>query len=399
MEQSRSTSWFQIIIVYLIGLFGMMVVSAAVPALHGIAAEYRPKSPALIGFIMSTPALAAVLTSLFVGSLSDRFGDRRIMVGGGALVVLADLGVTHSPSIGALLGWRAVAGLGYVGVVVSAVAMIARLTSGRRRTSALALWSTVIPASFIAASLYGATVGQSLGWRMVFYAHAVGITAMIAFGLSILPDIAVDRTRATRLTGIGQVLRTPWPFVLGASFAAAAFLQTGFIAALPAHLIRIIGATEAQVHSFTMLAMACNIAGAFLFGILVNRGWRPAVMGVAAALLCAGAGGALILLPTALGDAVVMNCALMFALGILVGMWALLPAVAPSPAHIGATSGLITQVTLLGVLFGPPAALASFATGQQGALLYLGFGALLSLIAWPVWRRSALTSTNARVGH
>ncbi len=35
-------------------------------------------------------------------------------------------------------------------------------------------------------------------------------------------------------------------------------------------------------------------------------------------------------------------------------MWAYVPAVAPSPVSIGATSGLVTQFTLLGVLLSGP---------------------------------------------
>ncbi|NYY80226.1 hypothetical protein DMH27_04345 [Raoultella planticola] len=35
-------------------------------------------------------------------------------------------------------------------------------------------------------------------------------------------------------------------------------------------------------------------------------------------------------------------------------MWALAPIVAPSRDSIGATSGLITQLTLIGVFLGPP---------------------------------------------
>jgi MFS family permease len=386
MVEVASAPWQRIVLIYLIGVFGMLVVSSAVPALGGIAEEFRPPSPATIGWVMSMPALAAAVSSLCVGWLVDRFGDRPMMVIGAILVILGDVGVVTAHGMNALLACRVVGGLGYVCLVVGAVTMITRLTEGRQRTAALALWSTVIPASFILASLYGLAVGPGAGWRMVFVAHAVGTGVLVLIGRVMLPA-PVTVHGAARTTGLAQVLRTPWPFVLGMSFAAAAFLQTGFVASLPGMLESSIGVTVEEVHSFNILAMLCNVAGAFSFGLLYNRGMRPVHMGLGAVAACTVAGSVLVLAPTDLMVAMAMNCLLMAGLGVLVGMWSLLPLVAPSPACMGATSGLITQVTLLGVLFGPPAAFAARFALPHGSMLFLGFGVVLSLIAWPIWRR------------
>lgn len=395
MSGTDSTPWRHIILIYLIGIFGMMVVSAALPALGGIAAEFHPPSPATIGWVMSIPALAAALASLLIGALVDRYGDRHMMLIGGGLVLVGDLGVVSASNLDMLLAWRVAAGLGYVCVVVAAVTMITRLTQGRARTVALALWSTVIPASFIIASLYGAAMGHGTGWRTAFLLHGGGIALLMAMAWAWLADKAPDAPTFSRLSGIGAVLRSPWPYVLGASFAAAAFLQTGFVSTLPRLLAGSIGASEGQVHSFNALAMLCNMIGAFAFGLLYNRGLKPWHMGLGSVLLCALAGLGLLLAPTSLPVAILMNCALMFGLGILVGMWALLPLVTPSPATTGATSGLITQVTLLGVLFGPPAAFKALHSGPGAMLLFLGAALIASLIAWPIWRRPVIVGTIA----
>ena len=42
---------------------------------------------------------------------------------------------------------------------------------------------------------------------------------------------------------------------------------------------------------------------------------------------------------------------------------------APSPQAMGATSGLVTQLTLLGVLFGPPAAFAALSTDSSSGMM------------------------------
>lgn len=399
MSQAEHAPWPRIILIYLFGVFGMMVVSAALPALRGIAAEFHPPSPATIGWVMSIPALAAALASLGIGALVDRFGDRRMMLIGGGLVLVGDLGVVSATGLDMLLAWRVAAGLGYVCMVVGAVTMISRLTSGRARTAALALWSTVIPASFVIASLYGAALGHAVGWRTVFLVHAGGVALLMLLTLACLTGQASAQKGASRLNGIALVLRSPWPYALGASFAAAAFLQTGFVATLPRILASGIGASEGQVHSFNAIAMLCNMVGAFAFGLLYNRGVRPTQMGLGAVLLCGLAGFGLLFAPTSLMLAIMMNCVLMFGLGILVGMWALLPTVTPTPATTGATSGLITQITLLGVLFGPPAAFNALHAGSAAMLLFLAAALAACMIGWPIWRRKSDHAGKVAVAH
>ncbi|WP_260928131.1 MFS transporter [Novosphingobium sp. 9] len=385
----KNLSWFLIVLIYINGLAGMLVVSAALPALPGIGAEFHPQSPALIGLVMSMPALAAATCSLLIGALVDRIGDRTVLVLGCLLVLAGDIGVIASPSIELLLACRVLAGLGYVCMVVAAVTMITRLTFGRTRTAALGLWSTVIPASFIVASIYGAVAGQTLGWRWIFGAHAAFVAILAVLALALLPGREVQLTGPSRLKGLGAVLRTPFPYLLGISFAAAAFLQTGFVATLPHMLGASIGLGKNLAYSFNAAAMLCNVIGAFSFGLVYNRGISARALGFVAVALCALPGALLVMAPGTPALAMLLNCLMMAGLGLLVGMWALMPQVAPSPTCIGATSGLITQITLLGVLFGPPVAFAAGSFGAHGTLIYLLIGVVISLIALPVWQRSA----------
>ena len=179
--------------------------------------------------------------------------------------------------------------------------------------------------------------------------------------------------------------------MLGLSFAANACLQTGVIASLPKMLSRSIGAGESQVHSFNIVAMLINMLGALCVGALLNRGIRALTIGSAGVLLCGFACLGLALVPTGFPEAMAMNCSFMLGCGLLVGLWALLPLVAPSPQTLGATSGLITcQITLVGVLFGTRLR-RLFPRFQKGHMVFFVFVAIslaASLIGLPVWLKA-----------
>ena len=272
MSKSDRSRWLQLLLIYALGIFAVSVISVAVPEVGGIARELHPKSAAVIGWVISMPALVAALGALIIGSLVDRWGDRRVLLAGGVILVAGDVGVVLSHSLPVLLEWRVVGGVGYVCMAVAAVTMMTRLSTGPGRTVALTLWSTVIPASFIVAFIGGSMILIPGQWRTAFGSHAAITSVLLVLGVLFLPARKAGERDFSRTAGIGMVLRSPWPYVLGLSFAANAALQTGVIASLPQLLAHNIGAGEAQVHSFNVLAMLINIAGALSVGTMLNKG-------------------------------------------------------------------------------------------------------------------------------
>lgn len=388
MNDQAVSRWPAIILIYCLSVASAMVVSEGVPALGGIAAEMHPPSPATIGLVMSLPALVVAIGGLAAGWLVDRAGDRRLLLLGGVFLLLGDGGVIASGSIGTLLAWRIVGGVGYLLMAVAAVTMLMRVSAGRARVAALALWSTVIPASFIGAFVAGALL-LGLGWRWVFGIHALVSAVLLLIGLQALPPRAEADIVVSRTAGIVTVLRTPWPYALGISFAAAAFIQTGMIAVLASLLQMRIGATEVQVQSFGIVAMLLNMTGAFSVGMMLNRGVPAWAIGIAGAALTAVCTLLLRIVVADLTTAIVADCALLFGCGLLAGMWALLPRVAPSPQTLGATSGLVTQITLFGVLIGPPAAFTALSFGTFGFVVLIAAMLIGTACAVPVWLRPA----------
>ena len=83
MSKNEGSRWPQILLIYALGIFAVAVISVAVPEVGGIAKEMHPQSPALIGLVISMPALVAALGALIIGSLVDKWGDRQVLFAGG----------------------------------------------------------------------------------------------------------------------------------------------------------------------------------------------------------------------------------------------------------------------------------------------------------------------------
>jgi len=388
MDTSSESNWPKIFLIYAIGVLAAMSVSQAVPVVGMIAREFHPTDPSQLGLIISLPSLVVAIGALAVGWLTDKFGARPVLLVGAAILLAGDIATTLAPSFDLLLASRIVAGVGYTGVAVAAVAMLTRTTAGNRRTAALSLWSSFVPMSFIIPFLTAAPVMMSGQWRWAFDGHAIVLAALALLALLFLPEGRMVSSSGARTAGLSQVLRSPWPYALGISFGAAAFLQSGIVASLAVFLARRYHVSELSVQPYNVGAMVANIAGCLAVGRLLHAK-IPAVWVGFAGIVLAGLGGVLVFATTiGFGNAIAASWLFTFGCGLLVGMWTLLPLVSPSPACVGATSGLVTQLTLLGVLLGSPFAFAAEASlSAIPMLIFIGGSLVVCLAGLPIWLR------------
>ena len=385
-------SWACIILIYIIGVLGATTISQAIPVIGDIARLFH--TGPMTGWVISTPSALVALGALFTGWIVDRVGDKLILLVGCAIVVAGDVGVVLSTSLYPLLAMRIVEGIGYVGISVAAITMMTRITSGARRNIALTLWSSFIPMSFAIPLMLAAPLAGTGQWRWAFTGHAIALALLLLIGVAQLPASSAA-SGASRTAGLGCVLRSPGPYVLGLSFACAAFVQTGIVSTLPHLLSSKYGVTVGIAASVGTLGMVFNTAGCLVVGPMLNRRVPPLAI-AAAGVLCTISGGlALGLSLPSFAAAVVISCVFFLGAGLIVGLWALLPLVAPSRQSLGATSGLVTQVTLWGVLFGPPAAFAAQAGGHwasEGANIVVA-GVTIVVCIWLVVSRFGRAAT------
>ena len=386
-QNQVSAGWGTILIIYMTCVLAAASISQVVPIVGDIARFFHA-SRQQVGWIISLPSALVAFGALLIGWVVDRVGDKPIMLLGIVLLILGDMGVTLVGTMDALLAMRVVEGLGYDLVAVSTVTMIARVTTGKRRTTALTLWSSFIPMSFVIYLMLAGFLAGTGRWRWAFSGHAA---AMLVLGLAAISLPAAGRGAViSRSAGLSTVLRAPACYALGVSFACAAFVQTGVVSTLPETLSSQYGLSVPMAHSVGMFGMLCNIIGCLLMGWLMNRNFPRMALAQVSVVLSALAGIGIYMPGSTAGITVVLALVFFLGSGLVVGLWALLPITAPTPASRGAASGLVTQITLWGVLFGPPAAFAAQAGGGASReMVNIAMALLLcGIMLWIVVRRA-----------
>ena len=166
-----------------IGFFMILVdttiVSVANPA---IKAALDPDSNNLDSVVWVTSAylLAYAVPLLITGRLGDRFGPKNIYLIGLAVFTLASLACGLSPTLGALIAFRAVQGLGAALMTPQTMAVITRTFPPNRRGAAMGLWGATSGVAMLVGPLAGGLLVDGFGWEWIFFINIpVGIIGFV----------------------------------------------------------------------------------------------------------------------------------------------------------------------------------------------------------------------------
>jgi len=391
MSQKQLQMWTPILIAFLAGTIATALVPQTVPILGSIAREFQVDG-ANLGWIVSFPTLVCAVGALAFGVVVDRLGDVRLLLLGMVLVILGDLGVSLAPRLQWLYGARLFQGLGYVSISVAAPAFIQRVAAGDMRRAAMAFWAAHTPVGFAVAVFFGAQLlAAGVSWRLSFLGHAAGA---LLVGTAVLAlRRAAGGTGVSRSAGTRAVLCSGKAYAVAAGALAAAMLQVSVMTLLPALMTRDYGLTGPQSSYVIVAAMLANLAGAMLVVTTRLRNAPLPALPISAAV--AALLGYVIVSGLDAGLHAALACILVFAATIGTAnsiVWSLLPAAVPSPEATGATAGLITQGSFLGVAVGPP---TFFWIRHQSAVLIAALCAalavlmLVALVAHVAGKRSA----------
>jgi MFS transporter, DHA1 family, multidrug resistance protein len=336
-------------------LLGMLIGSTAVgPLSLNILAPAMPGLITTLGASAGTVQLTLSLflfgmavSQLVLGTLSDRFGRRPVMLAGLALTVVASLAALATTSITGLIIARAVQAFGAtVGVVVGRA--IIRDLYDRDRAASMIGWVTMamVIAPMIA-PLIGGALDTAFGWQAIFVfmaAFAAVVLAWTAFQLPETRAVATSEGFGHFIAASGSLLtdRTYLGYALVATTNSAMFFT--FVGGAPHVVVTIMQRTSAEYGVWFVVISLAYMAGNFAAGRWSARFGVDAMIraGVATTVFGAAVGMIWMLLDPRGGPEVIMipQMIIGFASGFMLPN-AIAGVVSVRPQAAGAASGLM----------------------------------------------------------
>jgi EmrB/QacA subfamily drug resistance transporter len=171
-----------------------------------------------LAWVVTAYMLATTVSTPLYGKLGDLFGRKRLFQIAITVFTLGSALCGLATSMGTLIVFRAVQGLGAGGLIVLGQAIIADVVTPRERGRYQGYFGAVFGATSVAGPLLGGFFTDHLGWRWVFTINLpLGIIALLVTS-SVLPasirraTVAIDYAGAALLTAAISllVLLTTW---------------------------------------------------------------------------------------------------------------------------------------------------------------------------------------------
>jgi len=337
------------------------------------------------GMVLGATGLATLAVSVPAGTLSDRFGARRITLAAGLLMAAATLAQALAGGFGALLASRLAFGAGYGVVWTAGLCWLAEAGGGPT-----ALGGSVASAGVggVAGPAASGALTQHLGLAVPLLAAAAGF-AVITAGLAAL-RVAPSPVASRLAAAVGRGAAVTDPGIIGAAAAVvAAGLSTGACALLVPAQLHVAGASSGQIGLDFAAAGILFAAGSALTAAAGRRAVNLPVLG--GGMLALTAALALGVLSTASLAVIVMLCAATAARSVL---WTVSYPLAAAAAErrgigLGAAVGLLNGVWAATAVLGPLAGgLAAEHAGARAAfgLTEAACTAALTVTAVAAWR-------------
>jgi MFS transporter, DHA1 family, multidrug resistance protein len=246
---------------------------------------YLPALPAISAHLeASTAATQATLMAFFVafgicqiayGPMSDMVGRKPPLYVGLSLFFVASIGCVFSPTIGWLIAFRFLQGVGASAIMVVPRAIIRDLHTGLDATRLMSLVMLVFSVSPILAPLIGSALIVPFGWRVVFVAISIAAALGLLLVAFVLPETRPPQRRIK--SSLESVLAGYSILILDRHFLALTFIGAfgmasffSFLASSSFIYINHFGMTPTQ-YSLAFAINAIGFIGASQFSATLSR--------------------------------------------------------------------------------------------------------------------------------
>ncbi|KAJ5209428.1 MFS general substrate transporter [Penicillium cf. viridicatum] len=166
---SNAHKWTLIAQIAAITLISPLATTIVAPAASYIDADLHNSSSILSSFVTSVYLLGYVVGPLLLGPASEIWGRRPVMSISNWSFVVWQIGCAQAPSIGALIAFRFLAGIGGAGCMTLNGGVVADLFIPEKRGGANAIAVLGVIFGPVLGPICGGFIAQRAGWRWVFW--------------------------------------------------------------------------------------------------------------------------------------------------------------------------------------------------------------------------------------
>jgi DHA1 family bicyclomycin/chloramphenicol resistance-like MFS transporter len=271
----RGPRWTLALMLAGLGTLGPFSIDTYLPAFDGIARTLGA-TPVEMQQTLSAYLFGFAAMNLFHGAIADSFGRRPVVLCGLALFTLASVGCALAPTIGALIGFRALQGMSAGAGMIVSRAIIRDMfppADAQRVMSQVTIYFGIAPA---VAPMVGGFLFVHADWHSIFwFLTAVG-AVLLAVNWRALPE-TLHATQAQPFN-LRHLMRGYWQLGANARFFALC-LASGvpfngmflYVLSAPEWLGRHLRFAPTEFFWFFCLTIGGIMAGAYVSGRLAGR--------------------------------------------------------------------------------------------------------------------------------
>jgi MFS family permease len=159
-------------------------------------------APETVEWVVNAYLLASAVFIVVGGDVADQFGARRSSAVGSALFALASLIIAFAPDGAAVVGARALQGLGAAFAVSGTLAAVTAAVPDADRAAAIGGWTGFLMLGFSIGPLVGGVITHYAGWHAVFLLNVL-IMIPAAVVLWLQPGTGTRHTKGVDWLGLG----------------------------------------------------------------------------------------------------------------------------------------------------------------------------------------------------
>lgn len=151
-----------------------------------------------------------------MGTLGERIGHRKVLLGGAVLFIAASLTAAYSTSTAMLIGARAVIGIAGATIMPSVLTLIAAMfRNPKQLATAMGLWGSSIMVGLISGPIVGGLLLTEFWWGSVFLISIPVMGLLLITGPFLLPEFRNPHARRLDLPSVVLSLGAIIPVIYG----------------------------------------------------------------------------------------------------------------------------------------------------------------------------------------